>query len=134
DDLGDTSGAEVVLVRCPARGGQHTAQDAHAAVQRAFRIAQQWVSDSRDSGSRLVFVTTRAVAVLPDEDVPDLASAPVWGLVRSVQSEHPGRVVIVDTDGRDGDETLLLAAVASGEPQVAIRDGELRVPRLVSAA
>ncbi|WP_229076820.1 type I polyketide synthase [Actinoplanes sp. DH11] len=55
----------------------------------------------------------------------DLAQAPVRGLVRSAQSEHPGRFVLVDTDG----EIL----VADGEPEVVVRDGSVRVPRLVSA-
>ena len=30
---------------------------------------------------------------------PDLAAAAVWGLVRSAQSEHPGRFVLLDSDG-----------------------------------
>ncbi|MEU5250106.1 hypothetical protein AB0G81_39910, partial [Streptomyces asoensis] len=29
----------------------------------------------------------------------DLVHAPVWGLVRSAQSENPGRFVLVDVDG-----------------------------------
>ena len=33
------------------------------------------------------------------EGVTDLAGAAVWGLVRSAQAEHPGRVVLVDSDG-----------------------------------
>ena len=38
----------------------------------------------------------------------DLAGAGVWGLVRSAQSEHPGRVVLVDVDGeRSSWEALL---------------------------
>ena len=59
----------------------------------------------------------------------DLAGAAVWGLVRSAQTEHPDRFVLVEAD----DDDLVDAAIASGEPQVAVRDGELTVPRLAQA-
>ncbi|GLZ28532.1 polyketide synthase [Lentzea sp. NBRC 105346] len=76
----------------------------------------------------LVFVTRGAVAVV-DEDVPNLVDAPVWGLVRSAQAEQPGRLVIIDTD-EDLSEAVLGAALASGEPQLAVREGELYAPRV----
>ncbi|MCC8245568.1 SDR family NAD(P)-dependent oxidoreductase [Saccharothrix sp. NEAU-S10] len=75
----------------------------------------------------LVVVTTHAVAVGAD-DVVDLAQAPVWGLVRAAQAENPGRFVLVDTDGFD--ESLVRAAVATGEPEIALRAGSAHVPRL----
>ncbi|WP_189902976.1 type I polyketide synthase, partial [Streptomyces spiralis] len=46
------------------------------------------------------------------------------GLVRAAQAENPGRFVLVDTDGD------LAGAVASGEPEVAVRGGRVLVPRL----
>ena len=45
-------------------------------------------------------MTTRGAVALPGEDVTDLAGAAVWGLVRAAQTEHPGRVVLVDTECR----------------------------------
>ncbi|MEW9534690.1 SDR family NAD(P)-dependent oxidoreductase, partial [Microbispora sp. NPDC049125] len=107
---------------------QASAPDAHAALA----LAQRWLSDERFEHSRLVFVTRGAVAADASEDVPDLAAATVWGLVRSVQSEHPGRFVLADVD-RD-DPVLLAAAVATGEPQVALRGGAVHAPRLARAA
>ena len=44
-------------------------------------------------------VCTVGAVALPGEDVSDLAGAAVWGLVRSAQTEHPGRIVLVDSDG-----------------------------------
>ncbi|WP_062990523.1 type I polyketide synthase [Nocardia anaemiae] len=52
----------------------------------------------------------------------------VWGLVRSVQAEFPGRIVLVDTD--DPESTDWDAIVASGYSQVLWRDGAASVPRL----
>ncbi len=91
-----------------------------------LRVVQDWLAGD-NADSRLLLVTRRAVAVLPTDEV-DLDTAGVWGLVRSVQSEHPDRVLLVDLD--DSTEPLP-AAVATGEPLVAVRAGELRVPRLV---
>ncbi|MFI9387615.1 SDR family NAD(P)-dependent oxidoreductase [Kutzneria sp. NPDC052558] len=60
----------------------------------------------------------------------DLAGAAVWGLIRSAQSEHPGRLVLVDTD----DDRVLPLVVASGQPQVRVNAGAASVPRLVPVA
>ncbi|WP_157091131.1 type I polyketide synthase, partial [Nocardiopsis listeri] len=90
-----------------------------------------WLTE-QPADERLVVVTRGAVATRPDEDV-DLDAAPVWGLLRSAQAEHPGRFVIVDLDdGRDV-ESVLPEVLASGESQVAVRDGGLLAPRLARA-
>lgn len=46
----------------------------------------------------------------------------------------PGRVVLVDVDGRPESLRMLPAAAATGEPQLAIKAGQLRVQRLVAAS
>ena len=58
----------------------------------------------------------------------ELSHAAVPGLVRSAQRESPDRFVLIHLD-RD-DELALSEAIASGEPELAIRDGALLVPRL----
>ena len=92
----------------------------------ALGLMQDWLT--RDTGARLVFVTRSAVAARPGEDVTDLARAPVWGLVRSAQSEHPDRFGLLDLDGDLPPGAA--AAFGSGETQLAARGGELLVPRL----
>ncbi len=88
---------------------------------------KSWLAHERSP--RLVVVTT-AGATLPGE-TPDLGAAAVWGLVRSAQSEHPGRFVLVDEDPAAPLDAERIAAVTrSGEPQVAVRGTELLVPRL----
>ncbi|GAA2709632.1 MULTISPECIES: type I polyketide synthase [Streptomyces] len=107
--------------------------DPRAETRRALRLIQAFLADERLDGSRLVFVTRGAVATGPDEDASGLASAPVWGLVRAAQSEHPERFALIDAEPSGADRALLASALATDEPQVAVRGGELRVPRLVRA-
>ncbi|WSX54945.1 beta-ketoacyl reductase [Streptomyces sp. NBC_00986] len=78
-------------------------------------------------GSRLVVLTEGAVSV-GGEPVVDVAAGGVWGLVRSAQSEEPGRIVLADA----GLEELPLV-LGAGESQVAVRGGEVRAARLVRA-
>ncbi|MFJ9709415.1 type I polyketide synthase [Streptomyces sp. NPDC101234] len=147
---------------------------------------RDWTADARPG--RLLVLTRNATG-----DDPDLAEAAVAGLVRSAQSEHPDRIVLVDhpdatadaakpglavleaadlktadlnaadrkvadqeaagpkaadpkptdlkaTDPKAADPkaadleaTELEAALRSGEPQVAVRDGVVLAPRLVLA-
>ncbi|MGW0217754.1 thioester reductase domain-containing protein [Micromonospora chokoriensis] len=96
---------------------------------RVLETVQQWLTDDRLSGSRLVVVTRGGVTVGVD-DAPDPAAAAVWGLVRSAQSESPGRLVLVDVDGTATSWAAVAGVVASGEAQAAVRDGRVSVPRL----
>ncbi|WP_432969465.1 SDR family NAD(P)-dependent oxidoreductase [Dactylosporangium sp. CA-233914] len=120
-DVGDVPEAVVFTVR----GGGEVVAGTHRLVAETLRAVQGWLADERCAGSRLVVLTRGAVAAVPGEDVTDLAGAAVWGLLRSAQSEHPGRFMLIDTDTDD-----IAAAVGSGEPQLAVRDGQLLAPRL----
>ncbi|MHA7962454.1 SDR family NAD(P)-dependent oxidoreductase, partial [Streptomyces sp. L500] len=102
--------------------------DVRAVLRHVLEAIRRWLSDERFEGSRLAVVTRNAVAVV-DGVALDVVQAPVWGLVRSAQAENPGRFVLVDADGEPGE--VLFAALASGEPEVAVRGGEVLVPRLV---
>ncbi|CAM5312359.1 SDR family NAD(P)-dependent oxidoreductase OS=Streptomyces alboniger OX=132473 GN=CP975_27335 PE=4 SV=1 [Streptomyces alboniger] len=57
-----------------------------------------WLRFGGAGESRVVVVTEGAVGA--GGVVADPVGAAVWGLVRSAVSEHPGRVVLVDVDGR----------------------------------
>ncbi|GAA3868577.1 type I polyketide synthase [Saccharothrix violaceirubra] len=127
-EITTTSGdPDVEVVRLSSSDG-HTPEKAREATKDVLDLVRRRLAD--DDARTLALVTTRAVA-LPGEDVLDLTHAPVWGLARTVQSEHPGRVVLVDVDSADADVT---AALATGEPQVAVRDGKVRAPRLARVA
>ncbi|MEV7776630.1 acyltransferase domain-containing protein, partial [Kitasatospora sp. NPDC086791] len=79
-------------------------------------------------GERLVVRTRGAVAVVPGDGVSDPEASAVWGLVRSAQSEHPCRFVLVDAD------ELPDGLSVGDEDQVAVRRGAVYVPRLVRSA
>ncbi|MFK4106597.1 SDR family NAD(P)-dependent oxidoreductase, partial [Streptomyces sp. NPDC019531] len=121
---------DVVLVSCATPPQEPLSGAVRSATQRALVLVQEWLDDDRLTGCRLVCVTRGAVAAAPGESVPDLAGAAVWGMLRSAQSEHPGRFVLVDLDDEEKSGRALAAAVASGEPQLAVRAGVLLRPRL----
>ncbi|MEU6085190.1 type I polyketide synthase [Streptomyces sp. NPDC047085] len=83
--------------------------------------------------STVVFLTTAAVAAFDPADA-DLAGAAAWGLIRSAQAEHHGRFVLADVDADEASWRALPRAVMSGEPQMALREGRVRVPRLAPGA
>ncbi|WP_405180897.1 type I polyketide synthase [Nocardia sp. NBC_01377] len=106
---------------------------AHVLACEVLVAVQAWLISNRFASSTLVVLTRGAVGAT-GEAPTDLGATTVWGLVRSAQSEDPGRVVLLDTDS--GIDTgvgigMVAAAVASGEPQVVVRDGILHAARLV---
>ncbi|HEX3783788.1 MAG TPA: SDR family NAD(P)-dependent oxidoreductase, partial [Pseudonocardiaceae bacterium] len=130
--VGDLSSLEQIPALVAVTVGSTEADAGPAAVHeltgRVLGLLQGWLADERCVDSRLVIVTRGAVAIGDGESVSDLAGAAVWGLVRSAQSENPGRFVLVDT--AEAVDDRVVAALAGGEPQVAVRDGGVWVPRL----
>jgi candicidin polyketide synthase FscB len=110
---------------------------AHESAGEVLAFLQTWLQDSRFAGSRLVLVTRGAVAAATQDELPAPADAAVWGLAGSVQSEHPGRLVLADLDEDRASEVALpaaiAAAVAADEPRLVLRAGTILVPRLARA-
>jgi acyl transferase domain-containing protein/thioesterase domain-containing protein/acyl carrier protein len=100
----------------------------------ALHSVQQWLADTGDPAARLLVVTKMAVATGPDEAVGDLSAATARGLLRSAQTEHPGRIVLLDIDDGPGVGQALLFAAGTSEPEVALRAGRFLVPRLTTTA
>ncbi|MEV4383907.1 type I polyketide synthase, partial [Streptosporangium sp. NPDC049644] len=126
---------DVVMVAVGSADAEDVVESTHAVVAQVLGLLQRWLADERFEASRLVFVTRSAVEAREGDVVADLAGAAVWGLVRSAQWENPGRFVLVDVDG-DGELSSSVPAgvLASGEPQVAVREDGIRVPRLARVA
>ncbi|WP_143649822.1 type I polyketide synthase, partial [Streptomyces tricolor] len=100
------------------------------AVRQALRTA---LAALQDDDPRPLAVVTRGAVGVAGEDVPDLAGAAVWGLVRSAQSENPDRFVLLDLEPGTDAAAVLPAVLASGEPQIAVRAGTAHAARLVRA-
>uniref|UniRef100_UPI0004C0FC74 polyketide synthase dehydratase domain-containing protein n=1 Tax=Streptomyces sp. NRRL S-87 TaxID=1463920 RepID=UPI0004C0FC74 len=134
----DTADVGVVDLRTDAPA--ELPEAVHTATARVLVLLQERLSEDRSADGRLAFVTRGAVEAVPGEGLPDPVHAAVRGLVRSAQSEHPGRFLLVDTDGpADTDRAdadvrgALAAALAGGESEVAVRGGTVLVPRLARA-
>ncbi|SEE98568.1 Acyl transferase domain-containing protein [Streptomyces sp. 3213] len=135
DDLGlarflastdDEETPETTVASLAARGDQDPdpVAEAHRLTVRAMQLLQTHLA-----GSGHLAVVTRGAAA----PSPDLPAATVWGLLRTAQAEYPGRLTLVDVDDHPESLRQLPAALATGEPQIAIRDGVLSVPRLAAA-
>jgi acyl transferase domain-containing protein/acyl carrier protein len=108
-----------------ARAGQELAA-------RTLERVKEFLADERLADERLVVLTAGAVPA-GDRESPDPALATVWGLVRSAQSEHPGRFLLIDSDGSEASREILGAAAGAEETQLALREGGAKAPRLVAA-
>ncbi|GLY16582.1 hypothetical protein Kisp01_35970 [Kineosporia sp. NBRC 101677] len=128
----------------------------------ALSLVQQWLTLDALADARLALVTRGAVAAADGDGVDDLAASAVWGLVRSAQSENPDRLILLDlpavsdnrptpslaptlpgeetredgsaVEAEDGVGAALVSALASGEPEVALRGGVALSRRLVRPA
>ncbi|WP_367044710.1 thioester reductase domain-containing protein [Streptomyces sp. Je 1-332] len=139
------TGPDALLVR-QRPVGDDVVGSLHARTREALDLAKAWLSDERTGSTPLVLITRGGVAT-GSEDVVDLAASAVWGLLRSAQSEAPGRIVLIDADGADdvdyADDVndadaglpaeLAAAVLISGEPQTAVRDHRILIPRVARA-
>ncbi|MGW7104464.1 SDR family NAD(P)-dependent oxidoreductase, partial [Streptomyces sp. NPDC054883] len=129
----------VVLACHPAPAGRPVPEAARATTAYVLGQLQSWLTDERFAQSTLVVVTRGAVTTDPAA-APDLTQAPVWGLVRAAQAEHPGRIVLLDTDPdepaapADTDPGVVALALEQHEPELALRGGRFLTPRLVKTA
>jgi acyl transferase domain-containing protein len=136
--------AQIVLLECAhaAIDGPGTSASidgqlmrrAHEGGAQLLELMQRWLAEERLAGCRLVAVTQDAVGARAGDGMAGLAQAPLWGLVRSAQLEHPGRFAIIDVDGEQASWSMLSGAiefaVESDEPQLALRNGMVLTPRL----
>ncbi|WP_329074168.1 SDR family NAD(P)-dependent oxidoreductase [[Kitasatospora] papulosa] len=122
-DAGDVPGTVVLAVPADPGTGEGLPERARDLVGTTLDTLRLWLDDARFTGRRL------AVLLRGDH----LTHAPLFGLVRAAAAENPGRFLLVGTDGSAAPDSALATALASDEPETAVRDGEVRVPRLARA-
>ncbi|MEW2475411.1 type I polyketide synthase [Micromonospora gifhornensis] len=124
-ELPSTVAGTVIVVPGPGVGGEPAAQAAWLLAQTAQRLAE-----ARSDGTRLWCVTE---GVRESVDPSALGHAALWGLGRIVAGEHPtlwGALVDVGTDPADLGTFVGLLGGRPADPLVAVRDGQVTVPRL----
>ncbi|WP_347813620.1 SDR family NAD(P)-dependent oxidoreductase, partial [Actinomadura sp. 6K520] len=123
-----------VLWRCPVPSTADVVGHTHSLIASVLDLLRTWVEDDRLRSSRLVVLSRQAVSADPDDviEVPSLGA--VWGLVRTAQTEHPDRYVLVDVDDDPASLAALPTALGSGHPQLAVRRGDLRTPHIAQTA
>ncbi|SDI33657.1 Acyl transferase domain-containing protein [Actinokineospora alba] len=118
---------EFVVVPCVPGSGP-VPESVRDLSGRTLEVLQTWLTDERLADCRLVFLTNGVVDTAP------VVAGSVWGLVRSAQSEYPGRFVLADAPEGFADWESLAAAVSAGESQVLVRDGAVTAPRVERVA
>ena len=127
--LGTDTADDVLLLDCRTDGAGDLPAAVRETTGRALAGLRTFLTEPEFADRRLVVLTRQAVATGPGA-APDLRQAPVWGLTRAAQAEHPGRITLIDTDDSAGSAAVLAAAATAGEPESALRDGRSLIPRL----
>jgi acyl transferase domain-containing protein/acyl carrier protein len=140
---------ERVLIDATGGAGEVTtrglAEAAQAATIDALALLQRLLAEPRLQATELVWVT-RAALGAHDEvsaqgvDATRLVHAPLWGFLRVARNEQTERRIRlvdlgrVDRNLRPAELALFEQALAAtDEPEIAVRDGALMVPRLLRA-
>ena len=124
----------VTVLRCPTTIAESAAvaDGTRRTLAHVLDRVQNWLSsDSHDDNARLVVLTRGAIAVDSSEDITDLGQAAVWGLLRSAQTENPGRILLADIDDWASADVAVAETASRDESQLALRDGVCFAPRLV---
>ncbi|MGW1764797.1 type I polyketide synthase [Streptomyces sp. NPDC002073] len=131
---GEAPGHVVLCLDDFAAAGPDPLTTVGDADKRVLDWVQRFLAEDRLAASTLVVLTRLALGTAAGENVESLPGASVWGLIRSAQTEHPGRFRLVDIDDAQTSWTQFPDALALGEEQLALRDGAYLVPRMVQAA
>jgi NADP-dependent 3-hydroxy acid dehydrogenase YdfG/acyl carrier protein len=121
--LDATTAPELVVVAPPAIEADLPGA-VHTSVAAMLILVQDWLADKRLASTTLMVLTRSA----------DLVDAAVRGLVRSAQTEHPGRLVLVELDDTEASRAALPLLAGSAEPQLVLRNGAVLLPRLARLA
>ncbi len=70
----------------------------HSLTRQVLAQLQGWLARPDTANTQLMIVTWHAVSVGAHDAVPDLAHAAVWALIHTAQTEHPERIMLLDTD------------------------------------
>ncbi|MFJ7250966.1 polyketide synthase dehydratase domain-containing protein, partial [Kitasatospora sp. NPDC098652] len=96
---------------------------AHHLAEQTLTRVQEWLAQDRADDAHLVVVTRGAVSTGRTDPITDLPAATTWGLIRTAQNEHPHTLTLLDHHGDTPDPDTITAALTTGQPQLALRNG-----------
>lgn len=120
-DLSGDAPPELVVVPAP-RVDDELPGAVRLGLRELLDTAVDFLGDDRLAHTRVAIVTK-----------PGLADGAVWGFVRSAIAEHPGRLALVESADGSIDWARIAGALAAGENQLRMVDGQVRTPRLRAA-
>jgi polyene macrolide polyketide synthase len=131
DDAGGGERLPTMPVDLRLEPAEDPVEAARAAVQGALALVESALAEQGEERAMVALLSTRAVAATAGETV-ELEAAAAMAALLSAQAEHPGRFVLIDSDGSEESARALDAALAAGadEPQLALRGGRLLAPRI----
>ncbi|MRH93592.1 SDR family NAD(P)-dependent oxidoreductase [Nocardia sp. SYP-A9097] len=126
-----TGDVPAIIVHQPDCSGSDPLTATHTATAALLRVIQAVLADPHRDDTRLVVLTHAAHVIEPGDAVSDPVAAALWGLLRTAIGEHPDRFTVIDTDRTPASAAALMSAVATGGPEITLRQGRIRLPRLI---
>lgn len=125
-DAGELNG---VLCLCGS-GEDDVLRQTHGLTTAA--LAEVQAASTLGFSPALVWVTHQAVGTGVEVGPMHVGAAPLWGLLRTARTEHPElRLRLVDVGAGPGDiDNVARALSYEGEPECALRNGQMLVPQL----
>ena len=121
----------------PSGGDGDAVPRVHALTADVLTQLQSWLARADTIDTHLVVLTRHAVSTGVYDRAPELAHAAVWALIHTTQNEHPGRISVLDIDTGSAHTLINVLAAAADpgrrravEPQLALREGLVHIPRL----
>ncbi|MET9558698.1 acyltransferase domain-containing protein, partial [Streptomyces sp. NPDC006645] len=119
--------------------GDVTADDHLTALRTTLNTTlthvQNWLTNPDHTDEHLVILTHHATPTTDNNnDTVNLTTAPIWGLIRTTQTEHPNRITLIDTDDHPTSQhnltTTITTALTHNHPQITLRNGTPHTPHL----
>ncbi|MFJ9777850.1 type I polyketide synthase, partial [Kitasatospora sp. NPDC101157] len=102
-------------------GTDESAEYAVEAVWRTATLLREWIAGGLYDDARLTLVVSGE---------PGTTAGAVRAMLRSAQSEHPGKFQVVELDGDPRSSAALASALSVEAREVMVREGRLLTPRL----
>ncbi|MDI5940201.1 SDR family NAD(P)-dependent oxidoreductase, partial [Micromonospora sp. DH15] len=130
DAIPDDASVDIIFLHCGSDGedGDSLAA-AHAVAERTLHQLQQWLTNPHLTHTHLVILTQHAIPTTPHPPI-NLPTTTTWGLIRTTQTENPGRITLIDHDHHPTTNHTITTALTTGHPQLAIRNNHLHTPQL----